>query len=59
MLEILYVTLLISAISIGIINLVATIIGRRPTKLWRYIMCGLAGVCVIAMIGLVITTLIL
>ena len=52
MYEIFYLTMLISAILLGII----TLIGRRFTKLRGYVMCGLAGICVVAMMGFVITT---
>lgn len=59
MYKIFYATLLITAILLGIITLATGIIGRRPTKIWGYIMGGLAGICVVALIGFIVTTSIL
>lgn len=53
--EICYFTMLVSAILLSIMN----ILTRRPTKVWRYIMYCLAGICVVAVIGFVVTTLML
>lgn len=56
MLEIFYVTMLITAILLGIVTLVSTIIGRRPTKILEYIVYGLGGICVVSLIGFIVTT---
>ena len=55
MYEIFYLTMLISVILAGIISLVTSIIGKRPTKIWRYITYGLMGISVVSMIGFVVT----
>ena len=56
MYEIFYLTMLIGAILVGIINIVTSIIGKRPTKIWRYITYGLMGITVVSTICFVATT---
>ena len=56
MYKIFYATLLITAILLGIITLATGAIGHRPTKIWGIIMCGLAGICIVALIGFIVTT---
>ena len=55
MFNIFYLTMLISVILTGIISIVTSIIGKRPTKIWRYITYGLMGITVVSMIGFVVT----
>lgn len=50
-----YLTMLISVILTGIINIVVSIIGKRPTKIWRYTTYVLMGITVVSMIGFVVT----
>ena len=56
MFGIFYLTMLISVILTGIISIVTSIIGKRPTKTWRYITYVLMGITVVSMIGFVATT---
>ena len=52
MYEMFYLTMLISAILLGAIIL----IGRRFTKLRGYMMSGLMVICIVSLMGFVVTT---
>lgn len=56
MYEIFYLTMLISVILTGIISIVTSIIGKRPTKIWRYTTYVLMGITVVSTICFVATT---
>ena len=50
-----YLTMLIAPILTGIISVTFAIIGKLPTKIWRYIMYGLMGITIVSLIGFAVT----
>ena len=50
-----YITMLLSAILLGLITLVSSMIDRRPTKVWRCIYFSLVVIIVVMLIGFIIT----
>ena len=56
MYEIFYLAMLISAILAGIASLVTTSIGQRVARFGRCISYGLLGICVVSLIGFIVTT---
>lgn len=50
-----YATILIAAMLLGIISLASSVIGKRPAKIWRYIMNGLIVITFVALAGFGLT----
>ena len=50
-----YLTMLIAPILVGIISLIFAMIGKLPTKIWRYIMYCLMGITIVSLIGFAVS----
>ena len=55
MYQIFYLTMLISAILAGIVSFATTSLGLRVARFGRCISYGLLGICVVSLIGFVVT----
>ena len=46
-----YLTMLIAPILVGIISVTFAVIGKPPTKIWRYTMYCLMAIAIVSLIG--------
>lgn len=50
-----YLTMIVATILAGIISITSSVIGKRPTRIWRHIMYGLMAIAVVSLIGFAIS----